>query len=236
MKFSTWCEIGGSALLVILLTGCIFSAVPIKKYYVLNYIPSANRERLNPAAYPCTIRLRDFNIEDAYNRPQIVFRQSPFELRYYYYRVWAVKPARMITDMVYKHLLTSGLVSSVVRRFDEGAKPDYELTGVIEAIDEYDSEELWFAHIAIRLTLVRVSDGYAMYTRRFDLRKRVYEHKPENVVRELSSLMEFIMTQTVRDLDTRLAREYGVPQADQAQDSLDLAPEVNAPDTTEEVK
>ncbi|MBN2035392.1 MAG: membrane integrity-associated transporter subunit PqiC [Chitinispirillaceae bacterium] len=223
--------LGACALLVI---GC--ASLPVKKYYVLNYIPSTNRERLSPAAYPCTIRLREFNIEDAYNRPQIVFRQSPFELRYYYYRVWAVKPARMITDLVYKHLLSANLVSTVVRRFDEGANPEYELTGVIEALDEYDSEEIWFAHIAIRLTLSRIDDGYTMYTRRFDLRKRVYEHKPENVVREMSSLMEFIMTQPVRDLDTRLAREYGVPQTDPGQDTLDLSPEANAPDTAGEVK
>jgi ABC-type uncharacterized transport system auxiliary subunit len=218
MNRSTWCAIGAGALSAVLLTGCFFSAVPIKQYYVLNYLPSTNRDRLNPAPYPATIRLRDFGIEEAYNRPQIVYRQSPFQLQYYYYRVWAVKPSRMITDLVYKHLLTSGLVSSVIRRFDEGPRPEFELSGVIEALDEYDSDELWFAHIAMRINLQRVSDGSSIYTRRFDLRKRVYEHKPENVIREMSSLMEFILTQVVRDLDLKLAHEYGiaVPSADSA--------------------
>jgi hypothetical protein len=120
-----------------------------------------------------------------------VYRQSPFALQYYVYRVWAVKPARMVTDLVYKHLETRNLVSSVTRRFDEGPKPDYELSGVIEALEEYDSEELWFAHLAIRMNLVRLSDGQSVYTRRFDIRKRVYKHTPENVIRELSALMEY---------------------------------------------
>jgi ABC-type uncharacterized transport system auxiliary subunit len=232
-----WFATGSSVLLVALLAGCLFSSIPIKKYYLLNYVPSTNRERASPGPYPCAIRLREFDIEDAYNRPQIVFRQSPFELRYYYYRVWAVKPARMITDLVNKHLLSANLVSNVVRRFDEGAKPDYELTGRIEAIDEYDSDELWFAHIALRLTLIRISDGYTMYTRRFDLRKRVYERKPENVIREMSSLMEFIMTQTVRDMDARLSREYGASLPEQPQDTASaIAPEVPGPDTTMEVR
>ena len=192
------------------------AALPIKQFYMLNYIPSSQRERLNPAPYPVTIRLRDFGIEEAYNRPQIVYRQSPFQLQYYYYRVWAVKPSRMITDLVYKHLQSSGLVSSVIRRFDEGPRPEFELSGMIEALDEYDSDELWFAHIAMRINLQRVSDGSSVYTRRFDLRKRVYEHKPENVIREMSSLMEFIMAQVVRDLDLKLAHEYGiaVPEID----------------------
>jgi uncharacterized lipoprotein YmbA len=190
-----------------LLVAC--AAVPPKQYYVLNYIPSSQRERLSPTPWPCTIRLRDFAIEEAYNRPQIVYRQSAFELQYDYYRSWAVKPDRMISDLVYKHLLTAGLVSNVIRRFDEGPKPEYELSGMIEALDEYDSQELWFAHIALRISLTRVADGTALYTKRFDLRKRVFEHKPENVIRELSSLMEYVMTQAVADMDARLSKEYG---------------------------
>ena len=191
--------------------GCLFETVPVKQYFVLNYLPSTQVDRLNPAPYPCTIRLRDFSIEEAYNRPQIVYRQSPFALQYYVYRVWAVKPARMVTDLVYKHLETRNLVSSVIRRFDEGPKPDYELSGVIEALEEYDSEELWFAHLAIRMNLVRLSDGQSVYMRRFDIRKRVYKHTPENVIRELSALMEYIMTQAAHDIDRRFSKDYGVP-------------------------
>jgi uncharacterized lipoprotein YmbA len=199
--------------------GC--GSVPLKQYYTLNYLPSSQRERLNSSAYPCVVRLRDFNIEEAYDRPQIVYRQSPFQLQYDYYRAWAVKPSRMVTDLVYKHLLTANLVSGVVRRFDEGPKPDFELSGMIEALDEYDSRELWFAHIALRMTLSRISDGSVLFEKRFDLRKRVYEHKPENVIRELSSLLEYIMIQSVRDMDVRLAKEYGIalPQADTSSSS-----------------
>jgi ABC-type uncharacterized transport system auxiliary subunit len=190
-----------------LLMGC--GSVPMKQFYVLNYLPSTQRERLNPAAYPCIIRLREFDIEEAYNRPQIVYRQSPFELEYYAYRVWAVKPARMITDMAYKHLVTANLASTIIRRFDEGPNPDYEITGIIEAVEEYDSDELWFAHLAIRFNLVRISDGKSLYTRRFDVRKRVYQHKPENVIRELSALMEYMMNQAIHDMDVRFAGIYG---------------------------
>jgi len=223
------------ALLLLLPCGCLFSRAPIKQYYTLNYLPSTNTDRLNPAPYPCTIRLRDFGIEEAYNRPQIVFRQSPFELQYYFYRVWAVKPARMISDLVYKHLVTRTLVSSVIRRFDEGPRPDYELSGVVEALEEYDSEELWFAHLAIRMNLIRISDGQSAYTRRFDIRKRVYKHNPENVIRELSALMEFIMTQASRDIDRQLFKEYGAPAS--ATDTTGqgaVSPETN--DSVEEIR
>ncbi len=185
--------------------------VQVKQFYLLNYSPSVSRDRLNPSAYPCTIRLREFDIEEAYSRPQIVYRQSPFQLRYYVYRVWAVKPQRMVTDLLHKHLLVANLVSNIVRRFDEGNRPDYEISGIIEAIEEYDSEEFWFAHVALRINLTRVRDGRLMYTRRFDHRKRVFQQEPEYVVREMSALMEYIFTQAIHDFDAVLSSEYGTP-------------------------
>ena len=119
---------------LVVLAGC--AKIQVKQYYLLNYTPASERDRLNPGPYPCTIRLKDFDIEEAYSRPQIVYRQSPFQRCYYVYRVWAVKPERMITDLLHKHLLGANLVSNVVRRFDEGNRPDYELSGIVEAIEE----------------------------------------------------------------------------------------------------
>jgi ABC-type uncharacterized transport system auxiliary subunit len=198
------CSLGA---LLALIASC--GTIPVKQYYVLNYMPSALTGRLNASPYPFSLRLKEFSIEDAYNRPQIVYRQSPFELRYYFYKIWAVKPNRMITDLVQKHLTAINFVSHVIRRFDEGIKPDYELSGNVEAIEEYDSDQLWFAHLAIRLTLTRMSDGRVLYSRGFDNRKRVYQYTPDNVVREMSSLLEFIVNQAIHDMDAVLAREYG---------------------------
>lgn len=190
------------------LIGC--AKVPVKQYYILNYLPSTTRDRLYPSPYPYTIRLRELDIEEAYNRPQIVYRQSPFQLRYYVYQVWAVKPTRMITDLLNKHLVTANLVSSVIRRYDEGPRPDYELNGTIESLEEYDSEELWFAHMCIRLNLVCLKDGKTIYTRRFDHRKKVFQHEPEYVIREMSALMEYIVNQAIHDIDVKLAHEMGI--------------------------
>jgi ABC-type uncharacterized transport system auxiliary subunit len=188
---------------------CGCGTVPIKQYYMLNYVATPPVGRLLASPYPFTVRLKEFGIEDAYNRPQIVYRQSPFELRYYFYKIWAVKPNRMITDLVQKHLASINFVSHVIKRFDEGIKPDYELSGNIEAIEEYDSDQLWFAHIALRLSLSRASDGRILYSRQFDTRKRVYQYSPDNVVLEMSSILEFIMNQAISDMDAVLFREYG---------------------------
>ncbi len=192
----------------LVLCGC--ASAPTKQYYTMNYVAEELPRRRNPAPYPYTIRIKKFDIEEAYARPQIVYRKSPFEMRYYFYRVWAVKPIDMLSDLVEKHLSSSGLVSHVVRRFDEGMKPDYELTGKIEAIEEYDNENVWFAHLAFRLQLTRLGDDRTLYSRRFDDRKQVHTQEPEYVVRELSRILDVRMTQALMDIDAVLAHEYGL--------------------------
>jgi ABC-type uncharacterized transport system auxiliary subunit len=202
-----------AALLALLLVallpwGC--APVPIKRYYTLSYVPQPPAQRLRPTPWPFVVRVHELTIEDAYARPQIVYRKSPFELEYYFYRVWAVKPTAMLTDLVQKHLMAADLVSSVVRRYDEGTPPQYELAGMIEAIEEYDSDQIWFAHLALHLSLTRISDGRVLYSRRFDNRKRVYENQPEFVIKEMSAITEFILNQVVLDLDAVFARETGM--------------------------
>ncbi len=204
------CCIGVSLLCCVGCSG-LFGKATIKQYYVLNYVASSpNAAAIARAPYPFTVRIKDFDVEEAYARPQIVYRQNPFELLYYSSKLWAVKPNRMVTDLVRKQIISSGLVSHVVRRYDEGLEPDFELSGLIEAIEEYDSDQLWFAHLALRLTLTRNSDGRVMYSRQFDNRKKVFRYSPEAVVQELSAILEFIMNQAMRDMNVVFAREAGV--------------------------
>jgi ABC-type uncharacterized transport system auxiliary subunit len=177
---------------------------------MINYMPQPMQQRTMPTPYATVVRLRELSIEEAYNRSQIVYRLNPYELRYYNYRLWAVKPTRMVTDLAFRHLSSLNLVSAVVRRFDEGRKPDFELSGRIEALEEYDSEDLLFAHIAVRINMTRLSDGANIYNRLFDIRKRVYRREANFVIREMSQIMEYIITQAVADIDQKLAAEFGL--------------------------
>lgn len=197
--------------------------ITVKKYYILNYDPEPLATRLHNGPYPYSIRVKEFEIEQAYSKLPIVYRKSPFELQYYHYRVWAVKPTRMISDVIHKHLAATGLVGHVIRRLNEGKSPDYEISGRIEAIEEYDSDEVWFAHLALRIQLVRTKDNRTIYLRHFDRRKQVHIHDPEYVIRELSQIMDYIMTQALHDMDVVLAKEYGItdqPDRNQINDTI----------------
>jgi uncharacterized lipoprotein YmbA len=193
----------------VILVGAICGKVPIKQYYVLNYVPAPQKTASTNVAFPVTLRLKDLDIEDAYSRPQIVYRQSPYELRYYNYKLWAIKPARMVTDLIQKHIASANLASRIMRRYDEGTLPNYELSGTVEALEEYDSDQLWFAHLAMRLILTRVSDGKVLYTQEFDNRKKVYQYSADAVVQELSTILEYQMNQANDKIREVFQQEFG---------------------------
>jgi len=191
-----------------LLAGC--GKPPTRQYYMLNYVPPDMERRTMQNPYACVIRLREFSIEEAYNRSNIVYRTNPYELRYYNYKSWAVKPTRMLTDLFFKHLSATQLVNGLVRRFDEGRKPDFELTGFIDALEEYDSENMLFAHVSIRITMTRISDGSMLYSRSFSRRKKVYTRETGLVIKEMSQIVEYIFTEAISDIDAKLAAEFGI--------------------------
>ncbi len=206
-------------LLFLIVLNC--GKVPIKKFYIINYEPEPLYNKKNPNPYPYTVRIKNFDIERAYAKKQLVYRKSPYELQYDFYREWAIKPSVMIADIVQKHFARTGLVNYVTRRLDAGASPDFELSGSIEAIEEYDSEEIWFAHLAIRIILTRIKDNKTLYNRRFDKRKKVHQRNPEFVVSVLSQIMDFITTQTLHDIDAVLAQEYELHSVPKIKNSIE---------------
>ena len=192
-----------SLLLILFLLMSIISCgkIPIRKYYVLKYEPDPIEKRVKDVVHPFTVRVKQFDIEKVYESTKMVYSGNAYELQYYYYRLWAVKPAKMLTDILASHLAKSKITNSVIRRLDEGGTPDYELSGMVESIEEFDSDKYWYAHIAFSVSLKRLSDNTVVYTRHFDKRKQVGKHSPEFVVRSLSELIDMTFSEVILDID-----------------------------------
>jgi ABC-type uncharacterized transport system auxiliary subunit len=181
------------------LTGC---ARPlIKNYYILNYEPDTLTTRKSETPYEKTIRLRPFAIEKIYAKPNIIYRESPYELSFYNDHLWAVRPVDMVSDLIFNHLESINLVKTAVRRIDEKTAPDYELWGSILAIEEYDSDDFWYAHLKIMAILNDYKTGKTIYSRVFDHTRKVESKTPIAVVKTLSEIMDFIASTLMTDLD-----------------------------------
>jgi ABC-type uncharacterized transport system auxiliary subunit len=185
----------GFSLFLLLLCGC--SSVPESHYFAMSYVllPKESGEPLVNAA----VRVRAFDITSAYDQERLVYRYSPYEFQYYNYMLWAVKPQRMLTDLFVQHLQHIELFSSVGMEYGE-QRPDYEISGMVQAVEELDSGNEWFAHLAFVVKLSRFGDEKATWTYQVDAKKQVFNKAPVYVVKALSELMEEETDKALTDL------------------------------------
>jgi len=193
--------------MVVMLLGC-FGRVIESSYYQLDYVPTP-KEMLNGATYPYTVRVKDFNVSEAYRRNNIVYRESPYKLHFYNYELWAVKLEYMIPDMFFRHLNTAKIFSEV-RRVSEMEESDYTITGTIRAIEEYDNQDEWYAHLAMNINLQENRTRKILWSKEWDYRKKVSNLETIYVVRGLSELLEYINNEAIADIDSVMKVKAGV--------------------------
>jgi ABC-type uncharacterized transport system auxiliary subunit len=202
-KRATLSGIVAAALVAAALAGCFFAKPMDTKYYVLDYLPTPPKERLEKGPYPFVVRVRDCNIAEAYRRAQIVYRQSANQMQFYSYHLWAVDPDRMINDLTVKHLKAAHLFDNVTRAVETYA-PDFYLGCDIQAIEEYDNKDQWYAHLSVEYQLEDAKSNQVLWKKLYDLRKTVAQQEPVFVVRELSFLLETMNDKMVGELEVVL--------------------------------
>lgn len=197
--------------LVTLLAGCVGGSGVQRRYYSISYNLNQDLRVYQNHRYPVTLRVERFQSSQAYDRNELVYRTNAHEFQYDYFRLWAAKPRKMMREVVAGHLKHANLFENVVINIGDRI-PEYELRGEILAIEELDaSADVWFAHLAMRFTLVRFEDGKRIWEYDFDERRQVYNRMPVHVVRTLSEILEDEMVTVTQKLDTYFANATGAP-------------------------
>jgi ABC-type uncharacterized transport system auxiliary subunit len=197
-------------LLLLLLTCAATLSCPMggkqirRTYYSFGYPTENAVQRYATPRHKVQIRVRQFDVANAYDRAEIVYRSSAFELRYYAYRLWVSKPRKLLAELMSSYLRTSNIVSDVVQQIGESL-PDYTLESDVIAIEELDStRDQWFAHLAMRFALVRYEDKVVVWQYGFDEKKRVYQRDPTYVVKAMSEIFREQMQVALGQMDSYL--------------------------------
>jgi ABC-type uncharacterized transport system auxiliary subunit len=229
-RFSLW---GCVVLSACFLVGCFMGRATETKFYLLDYIPTPPKERLDKGFYPYVLRVKDPTIAEAYGRSQIVYRQNAHQMQFYSYHLWAVDPERMVGDLLVKHLRAARLFQNVSRAVEE-FQPDYIMSCEVQAIEEYDYQDQWFAHFAVEYRLENQKTGQLVWKKAFDLRHKVAQQEPVYVVRELSALLESVHSHVVSELDIVLDEAHYREQS--SQPVSQTAPAESVPDASANVE
>ncbi len=197
-----------ACLAILVAAGC--GPGPQRRYYTLSYPLLSDRvTESRPPIHPVKVRIRPFHVALPYDRPQMVYRQSPYEFNYDPYRLWASKPQQMLRELVEQHLVASRLLGEITREFGD-SPPAYELGAEVMAVEEYDAGDAWYGHLAMRFDLVRFADQKVIWHYEFDRKRRVHEQRSVYIVRALSEILRDEMLVVTAELDRVISQERGV--------------------------
>ena len=170
----------------VFLSSCsLFSSKqPVKHYYQIYYRPKENSR----PPIEATLRIKTFDVDKIYKRFNIVYRSSFEEMFYYNTHFWASRPADMITDLIANHISQQQVFSDIILTIDK--KPDYVLTGRVQALDEIVSGEKSYARISMTFELKDYKTDAVIVSHSFEKRQEAASKQPVYVVRAMSEILD----------------------------------------------
>ena len=185
---------------------CFNKKAPQRTYFSIDYALGTQPKYTSPK-YNADIIVQNITSALAYDRQEIVYRANPYEFQYYWYRLWASKPRKMLRELITGHLRYTQMFSHVSSTIED-KMPDYMLDVEVQSIEELDvSDREWYAHMALQFTLQRVSDGKNVWTYAFDARRAVADNQPVYVVKAMSELLDTELVKAFQDLDQKLSTQ-----------------------------
>ncbi len=191
----------GSALIALTCTGCFGATTAEQRYYALSLPAPTEPQRQPPNR---ELLLHEVEISPVYNRPEIVYRISPQELRFFHQSNWADRPSRMIGQLLLKALGDAGIFRSVVDRLGTHV-PAYALDTSVTALEEMQGGDQWFAHFAMTVRLSRFEDNRMIWQYSFDQRRPLNTQDLGLVVRAMSEILAEQMRVMLPQIDAVLA-------------------------------
>ena len=144
------------------------------------------------------LQVRKFTIEPAYQRANIVYRESAYDFMFYDLDLWASRPEHMLMQVASEYLNQSGLFKSVETKAN--GKPDYELLGNIVAIEEVDEGSSQYARLAIQLTFKKTDSDEVVWEQAFDEKSSMGDREPRTTAETISKLYGQYIEQFLKSL------------------------------------
>ena len=164
------------------LTGCLGGSTEPSRYYTI----TAESISTSGASSDARIHVKKFTIDPAYQRSNIVYRESPYDFMFYDLDLWATRPEQMLTQVTGEYLIKSNLFKSVDLK--PMSKPDFELLGNVDAIEEIDEGSSQYAHLAVQLTFRKVGEDAPLWEKRYDERESMNKRDAHSAAEAISKL------------------------------------------------
>jgi ABC-type uncharacterized transport system auxiliary subunit len=187
-----------------LLAGCM--TVPSKRYFQIAL--SLDLEDLIHPLIGKVLYIEPVRTDPLYDDFRILYRVSPYELKYYSYDFWAKKPDTLLREAMGSYLDKRRGFSRVVLDVLQ-ADPEITLRSYVRLVEEVDTRQAWFGRLAMDLEFLEFKSGRSLAKHSFDRRQPLEAKKVRFLPSTISSILKEELDKAVTVLAEAL-QEKGV--------------------------
>ena len=176
------------------LSGCLGGSTEPSRYYTVSAEPIST----SGAASDARVHVKKFTIDPAYQRSNIVYRESAYDFMFYDLDLWATRPEQMLTQIAGEYLVKSNIFKAVDLK--PMGKPDFELLGNVDAIEEIDEGSSQYAHLAVQLTFRKVGEDAPLWEKRYDERESMSKRDAHSAAEAISKLYAKFMQDALQNI------------------------------------
>jgi len=184
---------------IILICSC--GSIPEMHYYMLDRAPASLLH--HDAKYPIRLGIENFKTDPLYDNERIVYRESPYEVKFYDYHRWVTPTSKMVTEQVIE-LFSSSKLFREVAPFPLTSNVDYLTQGTIVAFEEWDENDNWYGNVKIFFQLLKASDNSLVWQGLIGKKTLVTTKQPLALVRALDQSLKSCIAEALAEIDRSL--------------------------------
>lgn len=192
------------AILIMLLFLRCGGRIPDMHYYLIDF-PITQPPGNHAPAHNITLGVMRFDAAPLYQEERLVYRDSPYEGKYYHYHRWVSQPAQMITDKTIEQLRAANLFALVVP-FPKYSQIDYLLQGTIRALEEWDEGDQWYARVQIAFELTDRTSQQLTWHTVIEQKVPVQRKTPAEIIRGINSGVQQCLIELEKQLHAHFQR------------------------------
>lgn len=176
--------------------------LPQRRQYMINVEPMRNGLENSERPYLFQVQIKNFEVSRAYDRKELTIRRDQYELQHDKLHQWTERPSDMFTETIKQYLRQANLFTYISGERDfYDHRPDYVLGGTIKSIERFDSTDIWAAHLAMTIELVRQEDGKVVWQKDFDEERTVFLPEMKYTVAAFSTILGKEIEESIKEID-----------------------------------
>jgi len=168
--------------------------------YILDYPPPVVG-RLSPL--DTAIKVELFAVDESLNRPEMVYKVTPYKTGVYHYNRWRTDPGYLATDYLTRDLRDSRLFKAVFS-YDRGGQARFHLEGNVVDFQENDAPGPWQAALTLNITLLDTDQENVaervVFQRSYQARETMSARTPQGLAEAMSAAMGQVSKKIIDDV------------------------------------